>query len=263
MLGFAERRVCRVLGQPRSTQRYQRQPPDDEAPLTAAIIKLASQYGRYGYRQVTGLLRNEGWRVNHKRVERIWRCEGLKVPKKQPPRRRLWLTDGSCIRLRAEHPNHVWAYDFMATRTEDGRPVKLLTIVDEYTRECVAIDVERRLRSDDVLYRLAELFVQRGVPEHIRSDNGPEFAANAVRSWLSRVGVQTLFITPGSPWENGYIESFNGKLRDELLDRELFDTLWEVKVLVERWRQTYNRIRPHSALGYRPPAPEAIASRCA
>jgi transposase InsO family protein len=172
MLGFAERRVCRVLGQPRSTQRYQRQPPDDEAPLTAAIIKLASQYGRYGYRQVTGLLRNEGWRVNHKRVERIWRREGLKVPKKQPPRRRLWLTDGSCIRLRAEHPNHVWAYDFMATRTEDGRPVKLLTIVDEYTRECLAIDVERRLRSDDVLYRLAELFVQRGVPEHIRSDNG-------------------------------------------------------------------------------------------
>ena len=262
-LGLAERRVCRVLGQPRSTQRYQRQPPDDEAPLTAAIIKLASQYGRYGCRQVTGLLRNDGWRVNHKRVERIWRREGLKVPKKQPPRRRLWLTDGSCIRLRAEHPNHVWAYDFMATRTEDGRPVKLLTIVDEYTRECLAIDVERRLRSDDVLYRLAELFVQRGVPEHIRSDNGPEFAAKAVRTWLSRVGVQALFITPGSPWENGYIESFNGKLRDELLDRELFATLWEVKMLVERWRQTYNRIRPHSALGYRPPAPEAIASRCA
>ncbi len=157
----------------------------------------------------------------------------------------------------------MWAYDFMATRTEDGRPVKLLTIADEYTQECLVIDVERRLRSDDVLYRLDELFVQRGVPEHIRSDNGPEFAATAVRSWLSRVGVQALFITPGSPWENGYIESFNGKLRDELLDRELFDTLWEVKMLVERWRQTYNRIRPHSALGYRPPAPEAIASRCA
>jgi transposase InsO family protein len=155
-LGLAERRVCRVLGQPRSTQRYQRQPPDDEAPLTAAIIRLASQYGRYGYRQVTGLLRNDGWRVNHKRVERIWRQEGLKVPKKQPPRRRLWLTDGSCVQLRAERPNHVWAYDFMATRTEDGRPVKLLTIVDEYTRECLAIDVARRLRSDDVLFRLAE-----------------------------------------------------------------------------------------------------------
>jgi len=261
-LGLAERRVCWVLGQPRSTQRYQRQPPDDEAPLTQAIVTLASQYGRYGYRQVTGLLRNDGWRVNHKRVERIWRQEGLKVPKKQPPRRRLWLTDGSCVRLRAERPNHVWAYDFMATRTEDGRPVKLLTIVDEYTRECLAIDVARRLRSDDVLFCLAELCVQRGVPQHIRSDNGPEFAAKAVREWLQRVGVQTLFITPGSPWENGYIESFNGKLRDELLDRELFDTLWEVQVLVERWRQTYNRIRPHSALGYRPPAPEAIVSHC-
>lgn len=189
-LGLAERRVCRVLGQARSTQRYQREPSSDEAPLTAAIIALASQYGRYGYRQVTGLLRNAGWRVNHKRVERIWWREGLKVPKKQPPRRRLWLTDGSCIRLRAAHPNHVWAYDFMATRTEDGRPVKLLTIVDEYTRECLAIDVERRLRSDDVLYCLADLFVHRGVPQHIRSDNGPEFAAKAVRSWLSRVGCK-------------------------------------------------------------------------
>jgi transposase InsO family protein len=151
----------------------------------------------------------------------------------------------------------------MAARTEDGRPVKLLTIVDESTRECLAIDVARRLRSDDVLFRLADLFVQRGTPEHIRSDNGPEFAAKAVREWLHRMGVQTLFITPGSPWENGYIESFNGRLRDELLNRELFDTLWEVQVLVERWRQTYNRIRPHSALGYRPPAPEAIAPQCA
>ena len=262
-LGIPERRACRVLGQPRSTQRYQREPLNDEAALTQAIVQLASQYGRYGYRQVTGLLRNDGWRVNHKRVERIWRREGLKVPQKQPPRRRLWLTDGSCIRLRAAHPNHVWAYDFMATRTEEGRPVKLLTIVDEYTRECLAIDVERRLRSDDVLYCLTELFVHRGVPQHIRSDNGPEFAAKAVRSWLSRIGVQTLFITPGSPWENGYIESFNGRLRDELLDRELFDTLWEVKVLVERWRQTYNRIRPHSALGYRPPAPETIVPQYA
>jgi putative transposase len=262
-LGVAERRVCRVLGQPRSTQRYRRQLQDDEAPLTAAIIALASQYGRYGYRQITALLRNDGWRVNHKRVERIWRREGLKVPQKQPPRRRLWLTDGSCVRLRARHPNHVWAYDFMATRTEDGRPVKLLTIVDEYTRECLAIDVARRLRSDDVLFRVAELFVQRGVPQHIRSDNGPEFAAKALQEWLQRVGVQTLFITPGSPWENGYIESFNGRLRDELLNRELFDTLWEVQVLVERWRQAYNRIRPHSALGYRPPAPEAMVPRCA
>lgn len=231
--------------------------------MTAAIIQLASQYGRYGYRRVTALLHAEGWRVNHKRVERIWRQEGLKVPKKQPPRRRLWLTDGSCVRLRPQHPNHVWAYDFVALRTEDGRPVKLLTIVDEYTRECLAIDVARRLRSDDVLYRLAELFVQRGVPQHIRSDNGPEFAAKAVRHWLNRVGVRTLFIEPASPWENGYVESFNGKLRDELLNRELFATLWEVQVLVERWRRHYNQVRPHRALGLRPPAPETIASHCA
>lgn len=201
--------------------------------------------------------------MNHKRVERIWRREGLKVPQKQPPRRRLWLTDGSCIRLRPQHPNHVWAYDFVALRTEDGRPVKLLTIVDEYTRECLAIEVARRLRSDDVLFRLAELFVQRGLPEYIRSDNGPEFAAKAVRHWLNRVGVRTLFIEPGSPWENGYVESFNGKLRDELLNRELFATLWEVQVLVERWRRHYNQVRPHRSLGLRPPAPEAIAPQCA
>lgn len=258
-LGIPERRACRVLGQPRSTQRYQPDPPSDEGSLTAAIIQLASQYGRYGYRRITALLHHDGWRVNHKRVERIWRREGLKVPQRQPPRRRLWLTDGSCVRLRPQQPNHVWAYDFVALRTEDGRPVKLLTIVDEYTRECLAIAVARRLRSDDVLFCLAELFVHRGVPTHIRSDNGPEFAANAVRQWLQRVGVQTLFIEPGSPWENGYVESFNGKLRDELLNRELFATLWEVQVLVERWRRHYNQIRPHRALGLRPPAPETIA----
>ncbi len=180
-----------MLGQPRSTQRYQRDPPDDEAALTQGIVDLASQYGRYGYRQVTGWLCNDGWQVNHKRVERIWCQEGLKVPKKHPPRRRLWLTDGSCIRLWATHSNHVWAYGFMATRTEDGRPVKLLTIVDEYTRECLAIDVARRLRSDDVLYRLAELFVRHGVPQHIRSDNGPEFAATVVRHWLAQVGASS------------------------------------------------------------------------
>ncbi len=262
-LGLADRRVCRVWGQPRSPERYQREPPDDAAPLTATLVKLASQYGRYGYRQITGLLRNDAWWVNHTRVERIWRRKGLKVPKKQSPRRRLWFTDGSCVRLRAERPNHVWAHDFMATRTEDGRLVKRLTIVDAYTRECLAIDVARLLRSDDVLFRLAELFVQRGTPQHIRSDNGPECSAKAVCEWLQRVGGQTLFITPGSPWENGYIERFNGRLRDELLNRELFDTFWEVQMLVVRWRQTYTTMRPHSALGYRPPAPEAIAPRCA
>jgi len=222
------------------------------------MIEFAMTYGRYGYRRVTALLRREGWWVNHKRVDRLWRREGLKVPQKQPKRGRLWLNDGSCLRLRPEHRNHVWSYDFVADRTHDGRPLRMLTIVDEYTRECLTIDVARRLGSNDVLERLADLMVERGTPDYIRSDNGPEFTAHAVRGWLERVGVKTLFIEPGSPWENGYVESFNGKFRDELLNGELFYTLTEAKVLIERWRNDYNRIRPHSALGYRPPAPEAI-----
>jgi transposase InsO family protein len=236
---------------------------DDEPLLVARIVALAGEYGRYGYRRITAMLRAEGWTVNHKRVERIWRQEGLKVPMKQPKRGRLWLNDGSCVRRRAEYPNHVWSYDFVMDRTHDGRAVRMLTIVDEYTRECLAIDVARRLNSQDVLYRLGELFVHRGSPVYIRSDNGPEFTAKAVREWLSRVSVQTLFIEPGSPWENGYIESFNGKLRDELLDGEIFYTLIEAQVLVERWRREYNWKRPHSSLGYRPPAPVAIEAAAA
>ena len=196
--------------------------------------------------------------MNHKRVERIWRREGLKVPSKQPKRGRLWLNDGSCIRLRPERPDHVWAYDFVLERTRDGRAVRLLTVIDEYTRECLAIRAERRIRSIDVIAILADLVVTRGVPEHIRSDNGPEFTSRAVREWLGNVGAKTLYIEPGSPWENGYVESFNGKLRDELLDREVFNTLHEVQVLVERYRRTYNQVRPHSSLGYRPPAPETV-----
>jgi transposase InsO family protein len=191
-------------------------------------------------------------------VERIWKQEGLKVPKKQPKRGRLWLNDGSCIRRRAEHPNHVWSYDFVMDRTHNGRPLKMLTIVDEYTRECLSIDVDRKLTSISVLERLADLFIQRGTPKYIRSDNGPEFTAKKVREWLQRVEVQTLFIEPGSPWENGYVESFNGKFRDELLNREIFYTLTEAKVLIERWRREYNWHRPLSSLGYRPPASEAI-----
>ncbi len=256
-----ERRVCRVIGHPRSTQRYRLVEADDEAVLTEAIVRLASEYGRYGYRRVTALLRRDGWHVNHKRVERIWRREGLKVPQKQPKRGRLWLNDGSCIRLRPSWPNHVWAYDFVMARTHDGKAIRMLTIIDEYTRECLAIDVARRLRSDDVLYCLAELFVNRGPPDHIRSDNGAEFTAKVVREWLARIGVKTLYIAPASPWENGFNESFNGKLRDELLNGEIFYTLREAQVLIERWRQHYNGIRPHSALGYKPPAPQAIAPR--
>ncbi len=257
-LGVSERRVCRVIGQPRSTQRHVSLVRDDEEALRAEIVRLAREYGRYGYRRITALLRRDGWQVNHKRVERIWRQKGLKVPQKQPKRARLWLTDGSCIRLRPIHRNHVWSYDFMAARTHDGRPIKILTVIDEYTRECMAIVVARRINSDDVLHCLTELFVRYGAPGHIRSDNGPEFTAKVVREWLSRIGVKTLYIEPGSPWENGYNESFNGKLRDELLNGEIFYTLREAQVLIERWRHTYNTVRPHSALQYRPPAPETI-----
>ncbi len=254
----SERRVCRVIGQSRSTQRREPKISKYEEELTRRMVELATEYGRYGYRRITAMLREEAWRANHKRVERLWRKEGLKVPKKQPKRRRLWLNDGSCVRHRPQYKNHVWSYDFVAARTEDGRPIRMLTLIDEFTRECLAIDVGRRLRSEDVLERLSELFLQRGTPQFIRSDNGPEFTAKIVRDWLSDVGVKTLFIEPGSPWENGYNESFNGKLRDELLNGEIFYTLTEAKVLIERWRREYNERRPHSALGYRPPAPVTI-----
>jgi len=221
------------------------------------IVTLASQYGRYGYRRITALLKNEGWKVNHKRVERIWRREGLKVPQKQPKRGRLWLNDGSCIRLRPQRKDHVWSYDMVAARTTDGRPLRFLAILDEYSRECLSLTVARRIRSQDVLDELCELFRIRGTPEYIRSDNGSEFTAKAVREWLGRLGVRTLFIAPGSPWENGYVESFIGKFRDELLNGEVFDTLLEARVVTEAWRRDYNHHRPHSSLGYRPPAPEA------
>lgn len=256
-LGVSERRVCRVIDQPRSTQRDNPVVRDDEECLRAEIIRLASKYGRYGYRRITALLKREGFRVNHKRVERIWREESLKVPKKQPKRGRLWLNDGSCVRLRPTHRNHVWSYDFVADRTHDGRSIKMLTVIDEYSRECLAIVVERRLQSDDVLSCITELFVKHGPPEHIRSDNGSEFTARVVHQWIKRLGVQTLFIEPGSPWENGYNKSFNGKFRDELLNGEIFYTLKEAQVLIEEWRLEYNTFRPHSSLKYRPPAPEA------
>jgi putative transposase len=250
-----------VLDQPRSTQRHQRVSKTDEELLKERIVGLACDYGRYGYRRVTALLRSEGWRVNHKRVERLWRQEGLKVPQRQPKRRRLWFNDGSCIRLRPLHPHHVWSYDFVSERTTDGKPIRMLNIIDEYTRECLAIHVGRKIKAPEVLYQLSELFVQRGAPDYLRSDNGSEFTAEMLRGWLQRLGVRTLFIEPGSPWENGYIESFNGKLRDELLNGEIFDTILEARVITEQWRRHYNTIRPHSSLAYRPPAPEAHTLR--
>jgi len=180
------------------------------------------------------------------------------VPKKQPKRSRLWLNDGSCVRLRPGYKDHVWSYDFVIDRTADGRAFRILNIIDEYTRECLAILVARKIKTQDVIDLLFNLFICRGIPEHIRSDNGPEFTAKAIRSWLNRLDIKTLYIEPGSPWENGYIESFNGKLRDELLNREVFTTLEEARVLIEQWRKEYNQVRPHSAKNYRPPAPETI-----
>ena len=232
-----------------------------EAALTAAIIDWARQYGRYGYRRITALLRAEGWVCNHKRVERIWRREGLKVPVRQPKRGRLWLNDGSCVRLRPERANHVWAYDFVEDRTRDGRKFRMLNVLDEFTRECLSIRVARKLGSADVIDVLADLFITRGAPVFVRSDNGPEFIAIAVRGWIGGVGAKTAFIEPGSPWENGYVESFNGKLRDELLNAEVFNTLAEARVLIEQWRVHYNTVRPHSSLNYRPPAPDVVLAR--
>ena len=255
--GVSQRQACRVLGQARATQCHRSQIADDEEALTRAIVDLAERYGRYGYRRITAMLRRENWRVNHKRVERIWRREGLRVPQKQPKRGRLWFHDGSCIRLRPCRRNHVWSYDFGEDRTHDGRKLRMLTVIDEYSRECLAIEVDRRLRSDDVLHKLAELFTIHGPPEHIRSDNGPEFTAHAVRDWLQRVGVKTLFIAPGSPWENGYNESYNGTLGAEVLKREIFYTLEEAQFIIEQWRQEYNLVRPHSAIGNLSPAPFA------
>lgn len=255
---MSERLACRVLGQHRSTQRKVPKGRTGDASLTADIVELATRYGRYGYRRIAAMLHASGWVVNVKRVERIWRREGLKVPARQPKKGRLWLNDGSCIRLRPEHPNHVWSYDFVEDRTHNGRKFRMLNVIDEFTRECIAIRIDRKLKSTDVIDVLSDLFILRGVPGHVRSDNGPEFVAKAVREWIAAVGGKTAFIEPGSPWENGYCESFNSKLRDELLNGELFYSLAEARIIIEGWRQLYNTRRPHSSLGYRPSAPTTL-----
>ncbi|MXP66171.1 IS3 family transposase, partial [Roseomonas sp. M0104] len=234
VLGVSERRACRPPGQTRSTQRRVPKLRPDEAVLSEAVVRLARTYGRYGHRRITALLRAEDWRVNAKRVERISRRKGLKMPRRQPKRARLWLTDGSCIRLWPSWPGPVWACDFVQERTREGRAFRMLTVIDEFSGECLAIVVAGRLRSDDVRQVLADLFIERGPPDHSRSDNGPGLAAKAVRNWLGPVGVKTVFIEPGSPWKNGYNESFDGTLRDELLEREIFCSLREAEVLIER-----------------------------
>jgi len=241
-LGVSERRACRVLNQPRSVQHHKSKKSEREQVLRADIVRLASTYGRYGYRRITALLKMEGWAVNHKRVERIWREEGLRVPMKQPKRGRLYLNDGSCIRLRPCFKNHVWSYDFVYDRLHSGKKIRMLTVIDEYTRKCLSIRVGSSIKSNDVLDTLSTLFITEGVPDYIRSDNGSEFTAKALREWLESIGVRTAYIEPGSPWENGYNESFNGKLRDELLNREIFYSLKEAKVLIEQWRRHYNEV---------------------
>ena len=253
---ISERRACRAIGQSISTQRYKIRKFPDEDKITSRIISLAAQYGRYGTPRITAMLKREGFMVNHKRVERIWCEQGLKVAKKQKKRRRLWLKDGSCVRLRPNHKDHVWSYDIMEEKTYNGKRFRILNIIDEYTRECLLSFASRSITSREVVEFLADLFCKRGLPEYIRSDNGSEFTAKRVRSFISNLGTYPAFIEPGSPWENGYIESFNGKMRDELLNGEIFDTMTEAKVLIESWRAYYNTIRPHSSLSYKPPAPE-------
>ena len=250
-----------MIEQIRSTNRYKAKPNPFKEKLRDRVVQLASEYGRYGYRPVTDLLQMEGWDVGRDAVYTIWREEGLKVPQKQPKRARLYLADGSCIRLRPTHKNHVWSYDFVHDRTHDGKPFRVLNILDEFTKECLATVTRRRFRAQDVILILADLFLEHGCPEHIRSDNGPEFVAKKLVTWLEQLEVGPLFIQPGSPWENGYCESFNGKMRYELLDGEIFYTLLEAKVIIERWRQHYNTIRPHSSLGGRPPAPVTVVPK--
>jgi transposase InsO family protein len=257
-LHVSERRACAALGQHRSTQRKVPRGREDAERLTADVVELARQYGRYGYRKIAALLRDAGWLVSDTRVERVWRREGLKVPQKQPKRGRLWLANGSCIRLRTVYPNHVWSYDFVEDRTHDGRKYRMLNVIDEFTHECLAIRINRKLKAIDVIDVLSDLFILRGVPGHIRSDNGPEFIAKALQDWIAAVGAKTAYIALGSPWENGFIESFNARLRDELLNGEIFFTLREAQIIIESWRHHYNTVRPHASLGYRPPAPEVF-----
>jgi len=237
-------------------------PRDDETPIEAEVIRLAGLYGRYGYRMVAGLMRQAGWhQATTARVARIWRQEGLKVPRKQAPRGRLWGNDGSCVRLRASHPNHVWSYDFVFVRDAYGGKIRMLTMIDEYTRRCLTIHCARRIGAIQVIEQLADVMLINGIPEYIRSDNGPEFIAKELRKWLGGIGVKTAYIEPGSPWENGYCESFNGTLRDNLLDGEIFYSLKEARVIVGEWVKHYNEIRPHSSLRYKPPAPQTLVPR--
>jgi putative transposase len=256
---LSERRACKLIGISRSLNRYSAVKNIKKEQLRERVIYFAKLYGRYGYRKVTGLLVQDGWNVGRDAVHRIWREEGLRVPQKQPKRGRLWFNDGSCIRHRPEYKGHVWSYDFVSDRTHDGRTIKILNIIDEFTKECLISHAARRITSREIIFILADLFIKRGCPKHIRSDNGPEFIAKKLLSWFKILDIAPLFIQPGSPWENGYCESFNGKMRFEFLDGEIFYTLREAQVLIDKWVRQYNTVRPHSSLGQRPPCPETTA----
>ena len=258
---MSERRACRGVGFSRSSVRYVRKTKTDEAAIRKRLHELARERPKFGYRQMTRLLRLEGFRVSFKRIQRIWRAEGLKVRRKPKKRRAKGKSKNSCSRLRAQRANHVWCWDFIFDRTTNGQSLKWLSIVDEYTRRCITLDVSRTMTSEDVINRLAELFVMYGVPEAIRSDNGPEFVAKAIQDWLAPLGVATLYIEPGSPWQNGYAESFHSRLRDELLNMEEFDSVRHARAHASAWREDYNGYRPHSSLGGLPP--DEFARRCA
>ena len=257
--GVSERRACKVLGQPRSSQRFKGKPREDEGSLVKRMLELARSLPRFGYRRIGRLLRREGWRAGQSRVFRLWQREGLKVPVKKRKKRRLGTSENGCHRRRAAGPNDVWCWDFVFDRTASGSPLKWLSIVDEYTRECLALRVDRGVTSEDVIDTLAELFAIRGVPNHIRSDNGPEFIADALRHWLDHVGAETLYIEPGSPWENGYAESFHSRFRDEFLAMEIFDSIRDAQALTATWRDDYNTQRPQSSLDYLTPVDFAAA----
>ena len=258
--GISERRACTVLGQARSSQRYVAKPRGDEAPLARRMLRLARLHPRFGYRRIARLLQREAWRASESRIYRLWRREGLKVPQKRKKRVQLGTSDNGCVKHRAEHKDHVWSWDFIFDRTESGSQLKWLSIIDEYTRENLALKVDRRITSEDVIDTLAELFAMRGVPRCIRSDNGPEFIANALQRWLERVGVSALYIAPGSPWENGYAESFYSRFRDEFLAMESFENVSSTRSLTNEWRESYNNWRPHSSLGYL--TPSEFSARC-
>jgi len=257
----SQRRACRVLEQPRSTQRYPRKARGDEAGIVRRMHELVRAHPRYGYRRVWALLRAEGWRINRKRVWRLWRKEGLKVPRQQRKKRRLGIGANGIAWRRAQGINDVWCWDFIHDRDERGRPLKWLLLEDEFTREGLAVEVGRSIKAADAIDTLAQVMLIRGVPAHLRSDNGPEFIAQALRRYLERAGVGTLYVEPGAPWQNGYAESFGGKFRDELLNAELFEGLEDARALSAWWRSEYNHRRPHSSLGYQTPAAFAASLR--